>query len=303
MYYYRVRSFNAQFVSASSARVGARIGATGEGNSGSNHSSQRQFFLGMNVARTLDADRVIPILRDLGITGVRLWSGLTHWSNRFAANPIFRLARTYHDAGFNVTLLTQCKTEVPNYQQVKAYFDYVQTLPGLKRAVDRWEIMNEPDYRTYWPGTLTQYVKNVLHGAWDSLHPAGETVVGAATVSNLRKMQEMIDAGYARFCDIANIHPYASNLAAQKNTINSMINLFGNKPITATEWNFHPRNESEWPTLLAQAYPFVSQKLESAFYYRFMVSDSTAGPAGAVQKNFSKHNPFYDLIKSWKDED
>src|SRR5204863_1747063 len=134
------------------------------------------FFDGVTVTGSRPKD-VIPTLRDLGAKGVRLWSEIHSWNER-TMEYAYKAAQEYHAAGFTTTLLIQCR-KVPTYKQAKAFFDWVQTIPGILKGVDRWEIGNEPDISKYYDGTLPQYVKQELKPAYYSLHANGELVVGA----------------------------------------------------------------------------------------------------------------------------
>ena len=172
----------------------------------------------------------------------------------------------------------------------------------MKGAVDRWEILNEPDMDTYWHGTDSQYVNNVLKAAWNSLHPNGETVVGAGAAGSVDAARRMRDAGYLNYCDIANFHPYGWSVQSAKDMISQVDQIFGGKPLTATEWNLHVNaSGSSWASMLAQLHPYIAQHFDGgAYYYKFQYGTSSmSGPAGVVTSSYQKHNPFYDVVKDW----
>jgi hypothetical protein len=255
-------------------------------------------FYWMNVGMGSDPSRAIPVLRDLKIKGVRIYNPLSAWSNRWPANPVFAAAKAYHNAGFKVTLCVTC-VKAPTYDQARAYFQYVLNLSGMKSAVDRWEIHNEPDLGKYFAGSLKTYVNNELRAAWDVFHPRGETVVGAGVLTS-GAAREMVDAGYDKYVDIANIHPYADTVDNQENLLRKVKAIYGSKPLTATEWNFHTgASPSKWADMLNQVQPFIASNLESVYYYRLGIADTPAGRGGVVYDNYSRHQPFYDLVKSW----
>jgi hypothetical protein len=91
------------------------------------------------------------------------------------------------------------------------------------------------------------------------------------------------------------------SVADQQLLITQCKELFGNKPITATEWNFQlPPHDENWAAKLQQQHPFVAANLESAFYYKFIFDfASQAGPAGLVDSSYHPHDPFYSVFKSW----
>src|SRR4051795_6776754 len=69
------------------------------------------FFDGVQMNYAPEPSTTIPLLRDLGAKGVRLWGQLNHWTDR-VDTLAFQRAREYHNAGFKVDLLIQC-SEVP----------------------------------------------------------------------------------------------------------------------------------------------------------------------------------------------
>ena len=111
--------------------------------------------------------------------------------------------------------------------------------------------------------------------------------------------------GYLQYVDYANFHPYQYTAAGQEEMILGIRKIFAGRPITSTEWNFQfPGSKKSWAEQLKIAHPLVEQGFESAFYYKFVTSyDSQAAPAGLVlddgHENFTPHQPFYDLYKSW----
>jgi hypothetical protein len=300
-YYYKVTGYNSYgnsaYTNTASLTSGSSSSSTSSGSTSSPSGvSSSGFLKGINIGEGDDPSAKIPVLRDLGVESVRIWMGLTAWSNRWTAANTFANARAYKAAGFKVTLLTTC-TKVPTYAESKAYFDWAVGQAGS--AVDYWEIGNEPNLSQYFSGSLSQYVKQELKGAWDSLHAHGEKVIGAGLTASRSSNQTMKDAGYLNYVDYANIHPYDTSVSGQEQTIKDIKSMFAGKPLVATEWNFQlSSSNTSWSSMLKTIYPFVEQNLSGAYYFNYNVTSSPAGFAGVMNSNGSKHQPFYDTFKS-----
>lgn len=259
------------------------------------------FFDAVMVGVSNDPRKVAPMLKDLGIKGVRLW-GTLEW-NHTGEPDVFERARQFNDLGFSVTMLLTTPKAPPSEAKAIEYFKWTLNQPKIKAAVDRWEIINEPNLKKYWAGTLKDYVTKVLKPAYNVYHAAGETVIGGGISEKVGDLQTLINNGYLKYCDVANIHPYGYKLQEQVDRINQAKKMVGSKPLTMTEWNFHGASMSSWAKMLEQVRPLVVKTMESTYYYRFMMSNSYAGPAGLVTTTYGKHNPFYSLMKQWNDDD
>lgn len=247
-----------------------------------------------------------PMRRD-GITAVRLWTDIA-WSSFGPNEASFEQAVALKSLGYKVTLLLQTSA-VPTYQQARAYFDWVQTVPGLKDAVDNWEILNELNNSQYWAGNAQQYVDNVLKAAWDSFHPAGEKVVGASTTAwqadssgvygwKTTYNQALVDAGYLNYVDYANVHPYTNTTDEMESWLAAIAPIYGSKPILATEFNFKRMNDwNEWADALKSVYPTIYSTLAGVFYYRLLQSGSEGGWPGLLTTDYQPQQPFY---QTWK---
>jgi hypothetical protein len=301
-YYYKVTAYNSygnsSYTNTASLTTGSTTTSGGTSSSPSGTSSSG-FLKGINVGSGDNASTKIPVLRDLGVESVRVWMGINDWSNRWSTAKEWANVKAYHNAGFKVTLLTQC-TKVPTYSQAKAFFDWAQSLSGVSSAVDYWEIGNEPNLGQYFSGSLSQYVKQELAGAYASLHAHGEKVIGAGLTASRSSNQTMKDAGYLNYVDYANIHPYDTGESGQRQTITDIKNMFAGKPLVSTEWNFQLSSSqtSSWTTYLKDIYPFVQQNMSMAYYFTYTVMSSPAGYGGVMNTDGSKHQPFYDTFKS-----
>jgi hypothetical protein len=299
-YYYRVRAYNAYgnsaYASSASATTGSSSTSTG-GTSAPSENPTSGYFDGVFVGGD-DPNKIIPVLRDLGAKSVRLWGSFSDWGSR-SETQTMKNAIAYHNAGFKVDLLLQNPNSVPSYSQAKSYYAWALTVPGLKSAVDFWEIQNEPNLSQYWKGSLSQYVNNVLKAAWDTIHAAGEKVMGAGVTASRSANQSLKDAGYLKYVDYANVHPYDSGASGQRQTITDIKAMFSSKPLVITEWGLQTSGSTSWADMLNTNHPFVAANTSAAWYFPLIQTSSPAGGEGLLTSSLAKHEPFYDMFKSW----
>lgn len=275
----------------------------------------REFLPGVHCGSDTKVERSIPALREMGARSVRLWADVD-WTT-FKEHGSFARARRYKEAGFHVTLLIQDK-DVPTYEEAKAYFDWAQAQPGMREAVDFWEVINEPNVLVngpddpaggpptkvgkYWLGTPEEYVDRVLRAAWDSLSPAGETVVGAGTsayqdngkLSNSYN-QRLKDAGYLNYLHYANAHPYVRTIPELEEHLAGVRAIYGDVPMVATEWNLKPQPSPEaWAAALDLALPMMAAEFDMIGYYRLLPTKREGGWPGLLTHDYEPGGPIYD---------
>jgi hypothetical protein len=299
-YYYKVTAYNeygnSSYTNTASLTTGSS-GTSGGGTSTPSGTPTTGFFDGVFVGGE-DPNKIIPILRDLGAKGVRLWGSISDWGSRTVTSTM-KNAIAYHNAGFKVNLLLQNSKVIPSYSQAKAYYAWALTVPNLKNAVDYWEIQNEPNLRQYWTGTLKQYVDNVLKAAWDTIHAAGEKVVGAGLTASRSSNQQLKDAGYLNYVDYANVHPYDSGASGQRQTITDIKAMFSGKPLVITEWGLQTSGTDSWAAKLDENHPFVAANTSAAYYFPLIQTNTPAGGEALLNTSLGKRQPFYDMYKSW----
>lgn len=261
----------------------------------------RGYFDGVTVNPEYDPYAVAAALRTLGVNAVRIWGDI-EW-NRHVNRNFMDAARAYHNLGFHVTLLIH-DDKVPTYEQARAYFSFAVSQPGMIASVDRWEIINEPNFRQYWTGTYTEYVQNVLKPAYEVLKAKGELVVGAAAGVFADAAKGLRDAGYLNYVDFANYHPYGIDAAEQIDRIEEVKRIFAGKPLTMTEWNLMPylASRETWASELKKVRSYVVQNVESAFYYHLTFTADWASSAGLFRPDAGGYTPntlFYDMYKSF----
>ncbi|WP_310393778.1 Ig-like domain-containing protein [Hymenobacter sp.] len=272
-------------------------------------------FYGVHVGRDSDPAKSIASLRDVGAGWVRLFADVIDWADPTRNTSFaFTQAVAFKNAGFKVMVVLSANNGImpASNAQAKAYFDWVQTQPGLNAAVDAWEIMNEVNLDKYWQGTEQEYVDLVLKAAWASFKPNGETVVGASftlgqdTFGGTQSTERLIAAGYLDYCDYANLHPYATSFSELKNFTNKVLSLYGNKPVFIGEWNYKDNSFSSDASLanaitLAREYFATKPTLEAFMFYRHLESTSEGLYPSLVRNGptYTASLPFYNMYKSW----
>ncbi len=259
------------------------------------------YFDGVTVNPEYDPYAVAAALRTLGVNAVRIW-GDVEW-NKLVNRNFMDAARAYHNLGFHVTLLIT-DDKVPSYDTARAYFSFAVNQPGMMQSVDRWEIVNEPNFSSYWTGTYTQYVQNVLKPAYEVLHANGELVVGAAAGVFTDVAQSLKDAGYLNYVDFANYHPYGIDANEQIARIGEVKRIFAGKPLTLTEWNLMPYTATyeKWTAELNKVRTYVTRNVDSAFYYHLTFTADWASSAALFRTDAGGYTPngiFFDMYDNW----
>jgi len=265
-------------------------------------------FYGMHIGNDTEIAIAVPVLRDLGVRWTRVWVDVD-WQQKVEP-PAFQAAKDLKAAGFKVIMVFN-QAQVPAYEQVKAYFDWAQTVPGLLEAVDVWEILNELNLPRYWQGTPEEYVNQVLRGAWDALHPSGEQILGGSFTAYQRQNRRLgtnvtrnyLAAGYLNYVDYAGSHPYTKTVREMKQHIAEVKKLYGSTPIILSEWNFKQQPQLDaWAAMLDEARPYLRDRVVTACYYRLLGFDQEGGWPGIVaasQNSYTPVEPFYSLYRSW----
>jgi hypothetical protein len=264
------------------------------------YASGQWYFDGVSVGfdDPSQVSKVIPIMKSLHIGSVRMWWGMNTWSNR-AGNWAIQEAQMLKNAGFKV-MMNVGVADVPSYGTAKAFFDYVKNKSGALKAVDLWEIGNEPNQSQFWKGSASQYVNNVLKAAWDSLHPAGAKIVGAGATWDVTYAQQLKDAGYLKYVDYANFRPYGPLPQDVLTRAKGAAAVFSGKPIIFSEWNVRSySSDSDWAAKIDQARKLIAPIADIAFYFPLKMGSTLAGHGGLVTSSWSQHNPFYNVFKGW----
>jgi len=257
-------------------------------------------FAGVSVNGDMSPSKLIPIMKKLHIKNVRVWFGMKTWKNR-GGDASIKAAQAYKNAGFTVMMNVEAP-EVPSYATAESFMKYLVSRKDALKAVDLWEIGNEPNRPPFWRGTASQYVNTVLKAAWDSMHSAGAKIVGAGPTWDVAYAKTLVSAGYLKYCDYANFHPYGpSPEEVQKRALGAKA-AYGNKPLIFSEWNVRGSENDpvQWAKNVDKARKYLAPIADIAFYFPFKVGSTMAGKGGLVDgTTFEKHNPFYDMFKNW----
>lgn len=276
-------------------------------------------FYGVHCGNDTTVSKAIPVLNDIGARWVRLWTDCT-WASIPSTEPgAFQKARDFKNAGFKVIMVFNhhggADQQIPTYSQSKAYFDWA--MGTLGNAVDIYEIGNELNVvgaGKYWPSSsdadLQAYVNNLLKGAWDSLHPSGKKVLGASCTAwqngaySTYYTQKLKDFGYLNYCDYAGTHPYTDTVSNMVNHVNAVKNVYGTKPLIATEWNLKSAsNTPSYVNNMDSARSQLKDKLYIACYYRLLGMSSEGGWPGVcyvdANGNYQPQVCIYDMYKTW----
>ncbi len=245
-----------------------------------------------------------PVMKQLGVTTVRLWHDAD-----FTKTPVWggvlQRALDYKRRGFDVMLVIQTKDGADtDPADVKAWFEWALSNPQLKASVDRWEIGNEPDHARYWDGTLKSYVSDFLKPAARALHAAGEKVVSAAPSWNPDDVAEMISYGILSYTDYVGYHPYGRGVSVVKRRV-ALVNeiVAGRRPIIASEWNvrgFEDDAPENWAQAVQDAYPSINRIFAYNYYYALRTVPTLAGPAGILNRDGTRNTPFYNAFSSFQ---
>ncbi len=260
--------------------------------------------LGINVVNMSSSNysTIVNALRDTGTKSVRMWFGFSDYNTR-AESGVFKLVKALKSDGFDVMLAVVPKNGINGSEaQVRGLFDWLVNDTGLKGAVDRWQVGNEPDHDTYWRGTVTSYVTKYLKPASEVIRAAGEKVVSAGPSWNPEDIKAMVGAGMLNYADYIGYHPYRSTLSDLKAKIAEVKSYIGGKQLVASEWNIRDRNGNKtyWAEGVAEFWPVIRDNFYAAYYFSSTVVNSMAGPGGILYSSGAKNEPFYSTYKTFK---
>lgn len=249
------------------------------------------------VQNEMPADVAIPVLKKLGMKTVRLWYAVKSWDDA----PDYEFLdyfKAHHDAGF-ATVVIFSTPSVPTGRQVYNFFARMVDDPVARASIDYWEIGNEPEHG-FFPGTLKEYVQDVLAPAYEVLHLANKPVVGAAPTWNVDVAKELESYGYSDYCDYSNFHPYGSDAQQVIDRATQAKAIFGDKPLIISEWNIQFQSDpQEWARQVKLASVGLAQISFMSFYFALSVSDVHVGRGGIVNPDGTPNGPFYDVAETW----
>lgn len=253
---------------------------------------------GVGVDTNQDPQKMIPVLRALGVKSVRLWFGIASWKGTWGQTVINEAAQ-YKAAGFK-TMICVDAPEVPTQATATAFFNHLVGMSGARTAVDIWEIGNEPDRPPFWHGTASQYVNIILKTAYNIMHPLGLKIAGAGPSWDPNYGAQMVKAGYLNYVDYANFHAYGNSASQILSQATAFQKVYAGKPIIISEWNVHTITDpTKWVAALNQIEAGLKNDAMSIFYYCLVKNTSSVGNSGIVTSSLSPNGLFYTMFKNW----
>ena len=270
------------------------------------HFSASSADIGINVNVTTSASvaKAIPVLKQMGVTTVRIWAGVNYTDH--SMTPALLRAIDYHNAGFDVLVIVNPNSKsVPDASAVKGWFQWAAGQSSLKGAIDRWEVGNEVDSSGYFKGSLQQYMTNELVPAYSALHAAGEKVVSAGVSWNPQDIKTMIDGGLLNYCDFIGFHPYANGVTSQAQHITQLEQIVaGRKPLVASEWNIrgYENDKTAWSQAVEDAYTQVRDGFAFNYYFCLFVQNTPAGPGAILNSDGSQNTLFWNAFSTFQQQ-
>jgi len=302
---------------------------------------QADDFYGVMFSYPENVTNADPRLQELGVRQARLWMNIKDWNTpenntggaKYDAqyDAALRQALELHQRGYKVIFhMNSERGVVPSYDQARGVFAWLLAKPGLREAVDVWEIFNELNNKQYYnlaySTTVSMreqadaYVQGPLRAAWDVFHVgAGEPVLGGSWTlfqqsadysptgaATLALTRAYVDAGYLEYVDYAGIHPYENTTEASKRFMAEALELFGSKPVMITEWGLKPArfggrritNIAGYTAAMSEMRSFLHGRVCTAAYYRFTPGNGWPGLVG-FGPSYTPVQPAYDTYASW----
>jgi len=255
------------------------------------------FYDGINVTGGQDASRVIPKLRELGITGVRIWVGMNSWNHR-GNGQAFLQAQKYKDAGIKV-MMNVGVAATASEGTYQGFFNWLKSQKNFK-SVDMMQIGNEPNHYKSWRGGIDGYMK-LLKIASNTLRPTGMKILGAGPTAGAEACKELVSKGYLKYVDYAGFHAYGSSAREAIARLKAAKAYYGNKPLIVSEWNIRNQtNNNAWANELKAVRRDIAKYCNAAFYFSLVKGGSMAGPAGVfANTSWTPNGPFYDAVKTF----
>jgi len=255
------------------------------------------YYDGINVTGGADADRVIPKLRELGVTGVRIWVGMNTWGHR-GNGQAFIQAKKYKDAGFKV-MMNVGAVDTASESTYRGFFNWLKSQKYFKSA-DMIQVGNEPNHFKSWHGGIDGYMK-VLKIAAEIIRPTGMKILGAGPTYDVEAVKELVRKGYNNYVDYAGFHPYGTSAKMVIDRLKGARAAYGNKPLIVSEWNVRGQpNASTWAAELKKVRAEMARYCNAAYYFSLVKGGSMAGAAGVfANTSWTPNGPFYSAVKSF----
>lgn len=169
-------------------------------------------------------DQRVDAARQRGLSVLITFTSIPSWANGTPSNCDFW-------AGGCSAPLTN-PTAFPNF--------VTAVVNRYKDRVKNWEIWNEPDYKAFWTGTLTQWRDQILIPGTAAIRGADNLakIAGPATYSSLTKFQNYVWESCSRL-DYLSVHFYLGSVGNMFSRLDNSylpwIQANCNKPLWVTE--------------------------------------------------------------------
>jgi hypothetical protein len=245
-----------------------------------------------------DIAKCTPYLKDLGVDRIRTWNQFPDHKWTISAGTVANFV-AWHAAGFT-PMPTITSTAIPTLADAKEFWK--RNAGALAGKVARVHANNEVNLSNYFSGTLQQAFDLIAAPAAEALHAVGIKFVAPSISEHPEVWDAWLKTGIADVADYLSTDPYGADSTDQhKNRIDPIIRLIGGrKPLIAPEFNLHSAREGGWAVELPKAWDYASQYLQEIFYYRLFTNKQYAGMRGVLEKDYSKNQPEYDIVKGLK---
>lgn len=254
------------------------------------------YYDGINVNTSEDASKVIPVVKKLGIKGVRIWVGMKTWDHR-GNGQAFLQAQKYKKAGLKV-MMQVGNADVPSNSQATGLFKWMKSKTGFS-SVDMFQIGNEVNHYKSFHGSLNDYMR-ILKIAWKELKPAGAKILGAGPTWDVEACKKLKSLGYLNYVDYAAFHPYGNSANQVIERLKAAKAVFSSKPLIVSEWNIRGQSNNKiWASEIKKARTQMNRYSNASYYFCLVKCNTLAGPAGAVTTSFQPNGYFYDAVYSF----
>lgn len=240
-------------------------------------------YVGLNVGSELNwrswRDQLVPLYKQAGIRWLRVWynwASLEPKPGEYRGDDVKEALRLAKQNGFKILFVIwgtpphAGKGELSDVPQMTAFSNYCRWLKNyLRGLVDAWEIGNEPNLKKYYNGSPSSYVKT-LATAYPILKDNGLVIAaGPSGASTPDYWQALIDAGWEKYCDRVNYHPYRKRPKEVIARVDRFLQKV-KKPLWITELGFSTDHGGEQAKakFLEAVLPQLATRVEQIFWYR-----------------------------------
>lgn len=247
----------------------------------------------------------LEVYKAVGVRGGREWNGFVGNPKTDTARLAWDRLKQYRDGGVGDHFIACLAHEdwtglaMPTPDSTQASIKaWVKDVPTWAMGITDVEVGNEFAYvfdaknpqADYWPGSVKDFVKNMLNPAYAVLHDAGfKVVLGGLNAYSPTQLQQVVDAG-GKF-DVIGHHPYAVDLNEYKTKTSELVRICPGVSIYETEEQtkdgpkvkadaaYVPKAVANWKTIDACRRTFPAVKIAAEYNAEYQTHSMT-GPLG-----------------------